>query len=396
MRRRPERDLPVSEPGRLRRVLVWLLWSVAVVEGVTVGLSFLFLPNLLNGLQPAAALVELSSLGAVAAVVITFATAGLLVVGQRPTHPVGWLMMSGGLLVGVVFIGAVIGASLVEDHNPLGPWVFMLAPVLFVPAIFLVGPAIAMVFPDGRLPSARWRWPLGLSAAIIGIGSVAALVRPGALASGSVAVNNPLGISGSLGQAAELMVGLMQVVLAISGLVAMVSLIVRYRRGNPEERLQLKWFISAVAVWAIVLPFAGSDNLLTVVALVGLALVPVSVVIAILRYRLYDIDTLINRTLVYVPLVAIVAGLFAACTVLLQRAFVAITGNTSDAATVISALILAAVFTPIRNALQSAVDKRFKPADADGPGAEAWRGPEFELAVERIVRRVMRQGDHKR
>ena len=109
-------------------------------------------------------------------------------------------------------------------------------------------------------------------------------------------------------------------------------------------------------------------------------------VVAVLRYRLYEIDTLINRTLVYVPLVGIVAGLYAGSVALLQRVFTAVTGDSSDAAAVISALALATVFTPIRNAIQSAVDRRFK-ADTRPPASQ-WDAPEFRAAVEAIVRDV--------
>jgi hypothetical protein len=120
--------------------------------------------------------------------------------------------------------------------------------------------------------------------------------------------------------------------------------------------------------------------------LVALGFLPVAVVVAVLRYRLYEIDTLINRTLVYVPLVGIVAGLYAGSVALLQRIFTAVTGNTSDAAAVISALALAAVFTPIRNTIQTSVDRRFK-SDTPPPASQ-WDDPAFRAAVEAIVRDV--------
>ncbi len=124
------------------------------------------------------------------------------------------------------------------------------------------------------------------------------------------------------------------------------------------------------------------------IALVGLALVPAAVLIAITRYRLYEVDVLINRTLVYVPLVGIVAGLYAGCVGLLQRLFVSVTGDTSDAAGVISALVLAAFFTPMRNGLQGVVDKRLQPAVQAAPDP-AWTAPEFEDAVARIVMKTI-------
>jgi hypothetical protein len=218
------------------------------------------------------------------------------------------------------------------------------------------------------------------------------VVRPGPLEAG-IPVDNPLGIAGLPRQVADLLVELFVPAVSAAGLAAAVALIVRYRRAGPVERQQLKWFISAVTAWAAVLPFAfvANTNVLAIVALTALALVPISVVIAILRYRLYEIDTLINRTLVYVPLVGIVAGLYAGCVALLQRAFVAVTGDTSDAAAVISALILAAVFTPIRNSLQSVVDARFKAASSgDPPSAPDRSEPALGAAIQSLVARMDR------
>jgi len=173
----------------------------------------------------------------------------------------------------------------------------------------------------------------------------------------------------------------------VAGL-AVASLAVRYIRSSSEARHQLKWFLYAGVLVAVVLPISlvAADTWSAILALLTLGLVPVAVVIAVLRYRLYEIDTLINRTLVYVPLVGIVAGIYAGSVALLQRLFVAVTGNTSDAAAVISALALAAVFTPIRNAIQSSVDRRFKPSSPESPGK--WEDPEFRAAVEAIVRDV--------
>ena len=176
------------------------------------------------------------------------------------------------------------------------------------------------------------------------------------------------------------------IALAAGGIIAVASLIARYRRSASDARHQLKWFLFAVAVWAVVLPISlvVGDNWTAIVGILALTLVPAAVVVAIRRYRLYEIDTLINRTFVYVPLVGIVAGLYAGLVALLQRVFIAVTGNSSDAAAIISALTLAALFTPLRNAIQAAVDRRFKPDDPAKPGP--YEDPEFRAAVEAIVR----------
>lgn len=156
--------------------------------------------------------------------------------------------------------------------------------------------------------------------------------------------------------------------------------IYRYSRvSTPKQRLQTKWVVFGVAAgltgyFVLILPLAmnpsfyapGSPTELVVsVALTVFALlIPSSIGIAILRGRLYDIDLLINRTLVYVPLTAILAGIFAACTSLIQKIFIAVTGQSSDAVTVLTTLVVVAAFTPIKDSLQILVDKRFKePAD---------------------------------
>ena len=187
-------------------------------------------------------------------------------------------------------------------------------------------------------------------------------------------VMNPFGIE-QLRGFIELLDAL-QPLFLFSILVAGVTAVtIRFRSGTSDTREQLKWVLFAVVyllltfivttiaqeLWGI---FDNPETNVIATALVALAIAafPVSVGIAILRYRLYDIDLIINRTLVYVPLTGILAGLYSATVALFQKLFTGITGETSDAAIVISTLILASLFTPLKNALQSFVDKRFKEA----------------------------------
>src|SRR5205814_2504800 len=139
-------------------------------------------------------------------------------------------------------------------------------------------------------------------------------------------------------------------------LLGILAVFVRYRRGDSVDRQQLRWFLAAVALAALPLavtpiPAIGGPGT-GLLAAIGLLLVPISVGIAVTRYRLYEIDHLISRTLVYVPLTALLAGLYAAVVTLLQRVFQSVTGDRSDAAIIISTLILASVFTPIRKWLE--------------------------------------------
>jgi hypothetical protein len=160
-------------------------------------------------------------------------------------------------------------------------------------------------------------------------------------------------------------------------LVGVTSLIVRYRRSADVQRAQMRWIAAAVAILAAGgLPFVivryglqleyRAGALLMAVALVAGCFLPVAAAIAILRHRLYDIDLILNRALVYIPLTGILGGLYTAGVVLFQRISVAFTGNTSDAAIIVSTLVMASLFTPVRNWLQGFVDRRFKPASGTG------------------------------
>jgi hypothetical protein len=146
---------------------------------------------------------------------------------------------------------------------------------------------------------------------------------------------------------------------------------VRFRRAQGDERQQMKWFAYAAALpvaqfgvraAASFLSFNISQTALDILLLLSIAPFPIATGIAILKYRLYDIDLIINRTLVYVPLTGILAGVFAASIALFQKLFMAITGEQSDAAVVLTTLMIVGLVTPVKNGLQSVVDKRFKEA----------------------------------
>jgi hypothetical protein len=328
---------------------------------------------------------------------IGYATAGLLILRQRPRHVVGWMLLATGPLIIAEFTAIAVGYGLFQRDHPAAPWFILLSQYGWVPAFLLAGPILATYFPDGRLPNPRWRLFVRAVLAYMTLGFVAIALRPGSLDPENGLPPNPLGVEfipRPILDIIEVSGGAVFLALLLMGVVAIVY---RFRRARGEERQQLKWFAFAVIVWGLVLPpslFIESNEYF-IVAIATLLLVPASVVIAISRYRLYEIDTLINRTLVYVLLVGVVAGLYAASVALFQRVFVAATGDTSDAAAIISALLLAAVFTPIRKSIEAIVDRRFKPTPSDTAHAPAssaqWDDPAFEAAVERVVRRVLRE-----
>ena len=382
----------------LARVL-WLYAALASGACLLLGIIFPGIFDALGGNEvergnDVAGVFLFSTIGFVGA---TYATAGILILRQRPRHAVGWILLTAGAFFPSEFLAFALGFRGAEQNDPLGIWLVLVSGALFWPVLLLVGPIVALVFPDGRLPTPRWRWPIRLGAAIVAIVILALLVEPGSLDPEHGLPANPVGIDAIprvFFEALEAM-GFLIAILAIG--VAIGSIVVRYRRAGTDERHQLRWFVYAVVLWCVLLPIslASESIVLATIALGALVLLPISILIAITRYRLYEIDTLINRTLVYVPLVGIVAGLYAACLALLQRLFVAFTGNTSDGAAVISALILAAVFTPIRKSIEGFVDRRFKPATPASSTADAEAlaaDPAFVAAVESIVRRIVADG----
>jgi hypothetical protein len=339
---------------------------------------------------------------AFSAVMVGYASVGALLAGRDGAGRIGALLLAGGFLFGLVPFGYVIGLTLTlsDPSSPVANLILLLGPVATGPGFAMILPGLAIAFPDGHLPSHRWRWPVGIVAGVIAIGTLLNIIRPGPVAGGPAGQSlNPLGVDAlpaALGQYAYYAVSIGILAMTALGVAAVVA---RYRRGSPVERQQQRWFLAAVLLIALpvamsLLPGTGGATAGFLAGL-GLLLIPIAVGIAVTRYRLYEIDHLISRTLVYVPLTALLAGLYAATVTLLQRVFQSVTGDTSDAAIIISTLILASVFTPVRKWLEGIVERRFKahPANlaGDSVGAAQLDAGEWEARVTAIVERVVRK-----
>jgi hypothetical protein len=223
-----------------------------------------------------------------------------------------------------------------------------------------------LLFPTGKLPSRRWRWVAWLTGALVLAGVITSAFSSGALMGILGPIRNPLGIEGFPGVYKALVV----IICTVSLGAVVLSVFMRLRRAVGVERQQIKWFAYAAAGSVIT---TGLAYLLPSVVdtplwfeRMGFALViafipavPIAIGIAILRYRLYDIDILINRTLVYGPLTAMLVSLYLVGIVVLQRLFVLLTGQQSTLAVVASTLLIAALFTPLRRRIQSFIDRRF-------------------------------------
>jgi hypothetical protein len=303
-------------------------------------------------------------------IAISFSTVGAIVTPRLPPrNPIGWIFCSIGVIGGVrLFVSEYAIVTLLAEPSSLpamlpgGEVLAWISSWLWISHIGLFV-VLALLFPDGRLPSSRWR-PFGwLVGVVIVAGTVSVALWP-ETAAGFDLVNHPLGI-----EIATDTVNPVETILYALGLVAATSLLVRLRRSMGVERLQLKWFAYAVAMLATsaILAYVVSESvgvvwlgwvssMLVIASVVGL---PVAVGIAILRYRLYNIDLLLNRTLVYGALTAVLAAVYFGSIVLFQVLFRAFTGQESQLAVVASTLAIAALFTPLRRYIQSFIDRRF-------------------------------------
>jgi hypothetical protein len=297
---------------------------------------------------------------------VGYSTVGAVIASRSSLgNSIGWLFCAIGLSFGVIHFSAeyAIYALLAQPETLMGgeaaAWILSWAWVLAVGFIVF----LALLFPDGRLPSRRWRWFAWLSLLLIITGAVWGAFTPGAILSLGQ-INNPLGVEG-LPNVWELTQTLMLTLIFVSA----ASLFMRLRAASGVERQQIKWFTytAVVASSAALLTYTISEPMGAlwlkwvgyVVMQVALICMPISMGIAILRYRLYEIDILINRTLVYGSLTAVLVALYFGVIVVLQSLFVSLTGQQSTLAVVASTLLIAALFTPLRRHIQSFIDRRF-------------------------------------
>ena len=311
-------------------------------------------------------------------VVLSFPLAGFLILRQQPRNRIGWLLESIGFVWGLGFLtdtyatiglvvapGSLPGASAVAGATA-GNW----APGIGLMAIFLI-----LLFPDGRLPSRRWRpvaWVAGFAVVVVPV--LIALSSPRLENSALPPLHNPV----AWGQGRQIMTLLTYATLPLiplSVLAAATSLVLRFRRSSGVERLQLKWLATSGAVVALlyllamvapllaaVTPFqtngsAGVESFQTA-AMSSFVLMPLAIAVAVLRHRLYGIDTVINRALVYGSLTVSLAAVYIGSVLLLQLLLSPVSGH-SDLAVAGSTLAVAALFRPARKRFQVAVDRRF-------------------------------------
>ncbi len=340
--------------------LAWSLWAATLGLVAVSVILYVTSTRLLPGGSPYLLNLSVAALG--------LSTVGALVASRRPGNSVGWLFGVTGLLYGLAaFVGeySLYAIFVAPEPLPAGLATLWIASWLWI----LVGQmslALFLFFPEGRLPSPRWRIVAALILVGILTSSATFALRPGSLLEtsgrGLPPVENPLAMeaAGLLG-----LIEAVNVPLSVLMLAPFIALFVRYRRARGGERQQIKWVAYAAAMLTVafvivsVFPSLDGSALGGALFLAGFLAVPVAVGIAILKYRLYDIDLIIRKTAIYGALTASLALVYAGGVVGLQYVSRAFTGGESQLAVVASTLVIAALFVPLRRRIQSTIDRRF-------------------------------------
>jgi len=300
---------------------------------------------------------------------LVYLAVGAVVATRRPAHPIGWLLLAAGLAGALQLLcGEYAATTLVlgPGRLPYGPtaaWLsYMLQPAAVIILFFLL-----LLFPAGRLLASRWRIIAWVGVCGFSLGLPYTALRSGPFEKDSL-LDNPFGVDAAILGPLNA-VGLTLILVALLG--ALLSLVVRFVRSHGEERQQIKWFVSvavfgisllfSVSVVSSLLPEGAVDFLANLLWAIVPASLPIAVGIAILRYRLYDIDRIINRTLVYASLTAILVGVYFGGVTATQALFRTLTGQEKlpQLVVVASTLMIAALFNPLRRRIQSFIDRSF-------------------------------------
>ena len=351
----PANDAAVQD--RVATRVAWLGWTVSCVVIVLAVVLSIQVQTVAFSL----------SFGAVLA---AFATVGAVVVARHPGNAVGWLCLAVGVLGGVNALAIPYAEyAFVTQPGSLPGGVVMAWLSLWLSYVWVLTVTfLPLLFPTGRLPTPRWRPVAWAAAVLLAAMCVAAAIAPGPMHEQQPWPRNPLGIesaAAALQRADEVLtLCLVAVIVLCAG-----SLLVRFRRAQGIERQQLKWFSFAVALFVLVFVAYILPTLLwgewlsntasDVVFAIGYGLIPVGVGIAILRYRLYDIDRIINRSLVYGLLTALLGGIYVGVILLCGQLFGGITDDPPSWAIAGATLAVAALFQPARRRVQRLVDRRF-------------------------------------
>ncbi len=347
-----------------KRTAFWLAWGTWVLYVIIASVTLL----LQIRDDPASWLNDLFD----ALILLAFATVGSLVASRRPQNPIGWLFCISTLLwaLGNMLQEYTTFALItVPGSLPAGALLGVLGHWIGGVGFFLMLTFLLLLFPNGHLPSPRWRFLAWLIAVLLAVYSITFLLSPYPYANSAIdprlaAVRNPMGI-GAANDLFDQLAGSLPLALFPTILACIISVFLRFRRARGIERQQLKWFTYGLAISILMLIIiliavfttpSGSPGTLFYLAVVC---IPISAGIAMLRYRLYDIDVLIHRTLVYGLLTAALVVVYLVLVFGGQHLLASLLGPNNAVVLFVSTLVVAALFQPLHRRVQQLVDRRF-------------------------------------
>jgi hypothetical protein len=354
---------------RVASRLAWSLWGLALgfaAAGLLFG-ALSFPAPLPEGREPFLASIVIQDV-----LVVLYGVLGALIASRQGRNVIGWIFCFVAVSLGIIsFTSGYADYALYARDEPL-PGAVLAAWVtnwLFIPAVFVSVCYLFFLFPDGRPASPRWRPVIWAATIVAAAATLATALEPGRLFSFPT-VENPFGLGEPFGRLAIVTSDITDLAAMPVFLASLASIVARLRRAQGRERQQLKWITYAAALTAssFTISFlagslaedwrAVSDGFF-LIGVVGFAGVPAAAGIAILRHSLYDIDLIINRTLVYGALTFALAGVYVGAVVMLQWVLRSLTGGESQIAVVASTLAVAALFNPLRWRIQYFIDRRF-------------------------------------
>jgi hypothetical protein len=340
--------------------LAWALWAVAAALTAAAIVVYLLDVNVSTEDRDR---LPLGALPALVAAILGFATVGALIAVRLPRNPIGWLFLVLGALLGLDFLASgYADYALLANPGawPAGDWAVWLLSWSFLAPLVTAPTLLFLLFPTGRAQSRPWAVLVWVALGASALACLGVALRPGAI-DYDPPVDNPAGVGGGAADVIRLVSDAATLVALIALVASAAGLALRLRRSRGEERVQLKWFGYSATLVAVAFPLAAGGpsegllaDLLWLCALLAFLSVPVATGIAILRHRLYDIDVVIRRTLIYAALTLTLAGAYLGSVLLVGLAV-----GESGFAVAVSTLAVAALFRPVRGRIQAVVDRRF-------------------------------------
>ena len=359
----------MTVPGRSRLVSVLAtgLWAVAIMF-----CALIVWGTVLSADSPGP--LEYDDTPAIVAIYIVlsvmYTTLGALIASRHPRNIIGWMFCWSGLAIPAGACAQLYADYVIYNEpgaGPAGDVAAWASSWLFPGGLFATPLFLMFLFPTGKPATRVWRWVCWFGLAILVMGFTTTALLPGKIEPAEFGINNPFATSGALGELIKTLSTAGQASLPLWFLLGIAALVDRRRRAKGDERQQIRWFVYAATLMAVsfgicfawaAAGFQVLADIFFVIGAIALAGIPLASGLAILKYRLYEIDVVINRTLVYALLTAILAGAYIALVFAFQAVLAPFTAE-SDLAIAASTLAVAALFRPLRVRVQAFIDHRF-------------------------------------